>query len=397
MKPPRLERTTRADPLVEEKVLEPPAPEPAPIDIVIPFYKSADLALALLDSLEKLTPELARLRCSIIAISDSPLDHDLQACLPDAIHKLSASVSCELIVNPRNLGFVASANLGLERAVVRRHDVILLNSDTVVTEGAFTEMQRVAYVDPMTGFVSPRSNNASLCSLPLQKEFRKLGFEKSRELFLELSRFLPASHFVPTAVGFCLFIKHHILDEFGVFDEAYGQGYSEENDLIMRANRCGYRAALANHAWVYHLGAASFSQTPSGHSHEDKNAVVLNRRYPEFMANVQAYEGGPHYEAESLLAGLLPDCYGRLDLLFDFSSVGPYHNGTFTAAIEILTRAVEQWPQFNLYMMSSEKAWRYHHLDALERVTRVSVDSTAKFAVALRFAHAASWPTRCFD
>ena len=35
-------------------------------------------------------------------------------------------------------------------------------------------------------------------------------------------------------------------------------GYNEKNDYIMRANRRGYSSVLANHAFVAHLGKASF-------------------------------------------------------------------------------------------------------------------------------------------
>ncbi len=42
-----------------------------------------------------------------------------------------------------------------------------------------------------------------------------------------------------------MYIKWQILADLGVFDEIYGLGYNEENDLIMRANRCGYRAVIA--------------------------------------------------------------------------------------------------------------------------------------------------------
>ena len=125
--------------------------------------------------------------------------------------------------------------------------------------GAIAEMQRVAGLDPMIGFVSPRSNNATICSFPPAAGIPNLPPEQSHAVFLQLSGYLPEFHYVPVAVGFCLFIKFLILDEFGLLDEIYGRGYNEENDLIMRANRCGYRAALANHAFVYHFGEASFS------------------------------------------------------------------------------------------------------------------------------------------
>jgi hypothetical protein len=201
-----------------------------------------------------------------------------------------------------------------------------------------------------------------------------------------LSQYLPAYHFVPTGVGFCLFIKLEVLNEFGLFDEVYGQGYNEENDLIMRANRCGYRAALANHAFVYHVGEASFSASSSPKLiHEQKNAALLHSRYPEYLTSIRNYFDSPWYEAEQLLTGLLPDSAGRYDLVFDCSSIGPYYTGTSEATNEILSRAVRQWPYFNLHVMISEESLRFHKLDELERVFFVRPDTTRKFAIALRF------------
>ncbi len=97
---------TDTRPPAGERALEHP-----PINIIIPFYKSAGLASNLLESLQGAGAELAQLRCSVIAINDSPGDADLQAYLPNAIHELSAWAPCELIANERNLGFIASANL----------------------------------------------------------------------------------------------------------------------------------------------------------------------------------------------------------------------------------------------------------------------------------------------
>src|SRR5208337_3902536 len=143
--------------------------------------------------------------------------------------------------------------------------------------------------------------------------------------------------------------------EFGLFDESYSPGYNEENDLMMRANRCGYRAALANRAWVYHAGEVSFSSSQSPKQlQEEKNAALLNERYPEYKPSVQRYCNGAHFQAELLLAGLLPDREGRLDLVFDLSNIGPHHNGTFVASKRLLERASKLWPQFNLYVMISE-------------------------------------------
>ncbi len=221
---------------------------------------------SLFQSLHQVSEELAAIGCEVIAINDSPDDEQLKPLLRQALEDLRAVVPCRLVENDSNLGFIRSVNLALDQSIANQHDAILLNSDTIVFPGAIAEMRRVVSLDPMIAFVSPRSNNAGICSFPSQPEFQKLSPEDSYAVFRDLSRYLPAYHYVPTAAGFCLYIGLHILEEFGVFDDSYGRGYNEDSDLIMRANRCGYRAVLANHAFVYHLGEASFSvsETPKG-------------------------------------------------------------------------------------------------------------------------------------
>jgi GT2 family glycosyltransferase/glycosyltransferase involved in cell wall biosynthesis len=358
-----------------------------PVDIIIPFYKNAALVAPLFQSLEAIGPELNAASCSVVAVNDSPDDAELGPVLRDAVERLSKSVPSRLIENEENLGFVRSVNAAAEAAVSAKHDVILLNSDTVVFPGAVSEMCRVAYLDPMTGFVSPRSNNATICSLPHQPEFRDLPPAEAYANFRDLSKYLPEYHYVPTAVGFCLYIKLEVLEEFGLFDEIYGRGYNEENDLIMRANRTGYRAVLANHAFVYHVGETSFSASSfPKRMLEKRNAELLNKRYPEYAASVASYFGSAQHEAEWMVAALLPDGQGRLDLIFDFSSVGPYHTGTFEAAKRILKCAVETWHSFfNIYVMVSEEARRFHKLDEVNRAFFVPPETGRVFAISFRF------------
>ena len=192
---------------------------------------------------------------------------------------------------------------------------------------------------------------------------------------------------MPVAVGFCLYIKLLIMDEFGLLDEIYGRGYNEENDLILRANRCGYQAALANHAFVYHIGEASFSGSDSPKQElEKRNSAILIERYPEYPRSIAKYFNGIHYRAESMLTALLPDSDGRLDLVFDFSSMGTYHNGTFAAAKCILEAALETWQKhFHIYVMVSEEAQRFHKLDRLKGLLVVRPETKRTFAIAFRF------------
>lgn len=359
-----------------------------PADIIIPFYRNAKLVEPLFQSLRNVAAELNEALCTVVAVNDSPEDQDLKRALREAVECLARLVPARLIENERNLGFVRSINAGAAASLAARHDIVLLNSDTVVFPAAISEMRRVAYLDPMIGFVSPRSNNAAICSLPHESEVATLTPDQAYGSFRTLAHYLPDFHFVPTAVGFCLYIKVRVLEEFGLFDEAYGRGYNEENDLIMRANRGGYRAALANHAFVYHTGGASFSASGSPQEMlEEKNGKLLCSRYPEYSASLEDYFDGAHYQAERMLTALAPDSRGRLNLVFDFSSLHPLHSGTSQAAKRILSNAVETWRDyFNISVMASDDALRFHQLDRLPRVSFVSPETTQVFAVAFRFA-----------
>src|SRR5882724_2086797 len=145
-----------------------------PIYVIAPFYRKPELVESLFNSLEPCIDELKGLKCTLLAINDSPEDPDLTEVLCEAANGRLCDVPILLRENKMNLGFVKSVNRGLKEAVKAGADVILLNSDTIVYPGAFREMQRVAYLDPMIGFVSPRTNNATICSFPHQEEFRKL-------------------------------------------------------------------------------------------------------------------------------------------------------------------------------------------------------------------------------
>jgi glycosyltransferase involved in cell wall biosynthesis len=64
---------------------------------------------------------------------------------------------------------------------------------------------------------------------------------------------------VPTAVGFCMFVRRDCIDEVGLFDaERFGRGYGEENDFCMRARATGWRHVLALDTFVRHSGGVSF-------------------------------------------------------------------------------------------------------------------------------------------
>ena len=355
--------------------------------IIVPFYRRPDLVSPLFTSIHRLRPELEELDCAIIVVNDSPDDRGLKEELARETDRLDGIRECTILENQANEGFVRSANRALRETVKRGRDAILLNSDTVLFPGAVSEMRRVAYLDPAIGFVSPRSNNATLCSLPHQHEYSSLPPEESFAIYSALAGYLPDYHYVPTGVGFCLYIKLPVLEQIGIFDEIYSPGYNEENDLILRGRGRGHRVVLANRAYVYHVGSASFftSATPRT-GLEERNTVTLTKRYPNFKRHVDEYYRSAHLQAELLLPGLLADGAGHRALLLDLSALPPRDDHASRAVREIVSRAVEQWkPWFDIFVTGYRESLEFHRLPEWSGVSIVSLETSRIFAVAVRF------------
>ena len=338
------------------------------ITVVIPLYKSAHLIPALFESLQSAAKELAGINARVLLINDSPDDEPLRSMLAERLPGLEKAISAELWVNAVNLGFVRSCNRAFDQAIEDGSDVILLNSDALITPGALAEITRVAGLDPMIGFVSPRSNNATICNSPYPNRFRKLDFAGAVAAHAAIQDRLPAVTYVPTAVGFCLYVKNLMLKEFGIFDTIYGGGYDEENDLIMRANRRGYRAAMANHAFVYHIGGESFaaSGTPTAKRQAVNRRIMLSR-YPENEHAVARFYRSIPFRAQSLMAGFVPDSGGRLRILFDCDFIAAHHAGTFEFALETISAFVAAYGErYSIYVRGDQHALVFHGFEKIQ-------------------------------
>ena len=347
-----------------------------PIRLVVALHKNPQLVQALYDSLEKCIDELKRLKCQIYFYIDSPEDVDLINVINSSVN--TGNLNINLIYNKQNIGFVLTANQAIEDAVRCHSDIILLNSDAQIFPGCLTEMARVAYLDPMIGFVSPRSNNATICNLPHDSDTSYVSPMMHFSRFQTASRYLPDYSYVPTAVGFCLFIKWNILSEFGGFDPIYGKGYNEENDLIMRANKSGFRAVLANKAFAHHIGEVSFSQSDNNRKSLDEvNKKVVINRYPHYEKLIRKYSESPEFLAEKLLSPLVN--INSLNICFDLSSFGPHHNGTIEAGLATLKAACLAWPDsIEISVFISQEAWDFHSLDEEPRLQRIDPDQNIK-------------------
>lgn len=238
--------------------------------------------------------------------------------------------------NEQNLGFIKTCNKAVFELDTTDNDILLLNSDTEVTEGFLEELRSVLYINEKHAACCPRSNNASLLSIPLfYKGDRSAIANESFELFSKLKTMLPRFSIIPTGVGFCMLIKRSIINNFGLFDEVYGKGYNEENDFSMRINQYGFTTVMANHAFVFHHESKSFGKSQR-ETLDKKNYKILKERYPYYSSIVDQYIKHDIHVADNFSVLFSNKFHGKPKILFCLSHLNKSVNGTVNYALNLL-------------------------------------------------------------
>lgn len=355
-------------------------------DILIPVYNNIDLVRDCIESIKANIDEIADYYPRLIIVNDSPDNQELNAYL--AACKASGTIDL-LIENEVNLGFVKSVNKGLDAARQRGSDVLLVNSDTRTFPGTMREVFAVAETDEQIAFVCPRSNNASISTFPIAPHNmagRTIEPDHCYAAWKSVAHYLPRYSFAPTGVGFYLFIKSVVIQNFGGLDEEFGVGYEEENDLVTRANKVGFRAVMANHAYAYHAGSASFAlQNMNLDTHRKANLEKLNERHPEFLDMVRAFDASPGYRAEQQIRKLVPDTDGRIIVALNLLNMGCYFNGTNELILNVI-RAVDalDLPDLKFVAVTDQATAKFHGIDKLKNV-RFSEIIKGNYGVAIHF------------
>lgn len=215
-------------------------------DIIIPVWNKLELTQECLDSVIKNTTIPFRL-----IIIDNNSDKETE----DYLKSLKDRDGLEVILirNEQNLGFVKAVNQGIK--VSSAEYVCLLNNDTLVREKWLREMINIAKNNPRVGVVNPGGEDAYSNVQELSGKWVEVGF----------------------ASGFCMLIKREVIENIGLFDEAYGPGFWEETDYCQRAKNAGYLCASAKASCVYH------------HAHRTFEAWEKNRVYDLFERNKEIF------------------------------------------------------------------------------------------------------------
>jgi len=256
---PSLSATASSNLQISHSAVARPAPMNYPtVDIVICIHNALDDVKACLTSVLEHTK-----RSVALYLVNDGSDEATTVYL----RQFAASCSsCVLLENPTAEGYTKAANRGLRASTADY--VVLLNSDTVVPTFWLDKLIECGESDSRIGVIGPLSNAASWQSLPERYSqdgkwaVNALPEGYSVNDMAQLVEAISKKRFprVPFVNGFCFAIKRAVISAVGYLDEeAFPEGYGEENDYCLRVARAGYTLGVADHGYVYHAKSKSYA------------------------------------------------------------------------------------------------------------------------------------------
>ena len=233
--------------------------KPNSVEIIMPVYNALQDVKSCIEALYKNRQHPFKL----IVIDDCS-----EELTQNYLKYASKHYNFTLLRNNTNLRFTETVNRGLK--LTKAEFVVLLNSDTVVTEGWLEKMIACFRSDESIGIVGPLSNAASWQSIPLRDDPKNKGWMVNQipegysvEEMGQLVEVLSKKQYpkVPSANGFCYVIKRNLIEAIGILDtEAFPTGYGgEEDDYSIRAIDAGFSIAIADDTYVYHAKSKSYT------------------------------------------------------------------------------------------------------------------------------------------
>jgi GT2 family glycosyltransferase len=251
----------------------------SPPVVVVPIHNALEALDACLASLDRTLPPGS----PVLLADDASPDPRIEPMARGWCER--SRLDARYLRREHNLGFPANCNAAF--AETGDDDVVLLNSDTVTTTGWLQQLARCADSDPRIATITPWSNNAEICSWPRFCEDNPAP-EFPDAIAEAAAGLAPTYPELPTAVGFCMYVRRAALRRLGDFDaETFGRGYGEENDFCLRAAAMGWRNVLCDTAYVVHHGGASFEPldlAPGG-----ENLARLLARWPDYNERVARF------------------------------------------------------------------------------------------------------------
>ena len=225
------------------------------VSVVVVVFNAPEDTMRCLESLVRVKVERSFEVIVVDNASETPL--------ADQLHSFAAANNNVFVFTmPSNLGFARGVNIGVAEA--SGEVVILLNSDTVVTDGWLDELAE-ALDNPLIGGVSPVTNSVGH-GPQLDPESVSVGWADA-EAYARAIKGRRRLVRVPfRLVFFCVAFRAGDLALLNGLDDGYALGNYEDDDLCLRLSLMGYELVVAEHVFVYHRGGATFAANSIDHT-----------------------------------------------------------------------------------------------------------------------------------
>lgn len=231
------------------------------LSVVIVSWNTKEL---LLECLRSLSAELESTESEVFVVDNNSSDGSAEL-VSEQFTRI------KLIANDRNRGFAAANNQALSQC--RGHYVLLLNPDTEVKPGSIRTLIDFLDIRDRAGVVAPQLLNSDGT---IQRSCRQFPtFTGMLYELLGLSRLFPEhpkfrqykmldwqhddEREVDQPEGACLLLRQQVIEDVGLFDEAYFMLF-EEVDLCYRIKQKGWQIWFTPEAQVVHHYGQSIKQ-----------------------------------------------------------------------------------------------------------------------------------------
>ena len=229
------------------------------LDIVIVNYNTAALLTGCLTALRKTPPAIPHRICVVDNASSDVSVASVTEKFPDV----------EVVALTENVGFAAANNIGIRRTSSPL--ILLLNSDTVVPEGAIDrlverlEATAAAAAGPrlVDATASPEVSFGPMLS-PLAEAMQRIRVKLAASEAGWARRYIKGlvsqERRVDWVSGACLLVRRAAAEEAGLLDERYFM-YEEDVDFCASLRARGGHILFTPSAEVVHLRGGSFAAT----------------------------------------------------------------------------------------------------------------------------------------
>jgi len=283
-----------------------PSPRKRPsIAIIILNYRTADLTIDCLGSLAGQTDA----DTPVIVVDNDSGDGSAER-IERYVQESGLGDWMKVVRSPMNGGFAAGNNFAIRD--IDAESYLLLNSDTVVRDGAVAAFLQAMHDRPDAGIIGPRIEDldgtpqfsAFRNHTPATELLRSARTGPITRLFRGRDVLLPLADqpFEAEWVAFaCVLIRREVIDRIGLLDDGYFM-YFEDVDFCRRARQAGFKILYCPIPRVAHIAGASSHVT---------GASSTGKRLPRYFYEARSRYFGKFHGRHGLLGANAMFAVGR--------------------------------------------------------------------------------------